>query len=180
MAGPTAVRGTGADTSYHFSVSGYDFDFDDYYFPLRDAGNSGNVTGYDSYIRCFSAGCVQVLNVFPRVQEADVVDNELTVKVSNLKLTTRAGQSLEAQQGDATQIGHEANQKDNSLRDKIDLYRPGNMTKGNAFNGLFKDRQPNTVSKAFSGRIIGRAPTTARLCRGRYMDHELWHAQLRR
>lgn len=151
VAGPTAVRGTGADTSYHFSVSGYDFDFDDYYFPLRDAGNSGNVTGYDSYIRCFSAGCVQVLNVFPRVQEADVVDNELTVKVSNLKLTTRAGQSLEAQQGDATQIGHEANQKDNSLRDKIDLYKPGNMTKGNAFNGLFKDRQPNTVSEGFLG-----------------------------
>gem|GEM_PF-3102878 len=151
VAGPTVVKGTGADTSYHFSVSGYDFDFDDYYFPLEDAGNSGSVTGYDSYIRCFSAGCIQVLNVFPRVQEQDVVDNELTVEVSNLELTTRAGQKLKAEASDSDKIKHEVNQKDNSLRDKIELYKPGGMTKGNAFNGLYGGREPNNTKEGFLG-----------------------------
>ena len=151
MAGPTVVEGTGEDTSYHFSVSGYDFDFDNYNFPLRDAGNSGNVTGYDSYIRCFSAGCIQVLNVFPRVQEQGVVDNELTVKVSNLKLTTRAEQELKAESSDSDKIKHEVNQNDNSLRDKIDLYKPGGMTKGNAFNGLYEGREPNSTNEGFLG-----------------------------
>lgn len=151
VAGPTVVGGTGEDTSYHFSVSGYDFDFDNYNFPLRDAGNSSNVTGYDSYIRCFSAGCIQVLNVFPRVQEQGVVDNELTVKVSNLKLTTRAGQELKAETSDSDKIKHEVNQNDNSLRDKIDLYKPGGMTKGNAFNGLYKGYPPNSTNEGFLG-----------------------------
>lgn len=151
VAGPTVVGGTGEDTSYHFSVSGYDFDFDNYYFPLRDAGNSSNVTGYDSYIRCFSAGCIQVLNVFPRVQKQSVVDNELTVKVSNLKLTTRAGQELKAEASDSDKIKHEVNKKDNSLRDKIDLYKPGGMTKGNAFNGLYEGREPNSTNEGFLG-----------------------------
>lgn len=151
VAGPTVVGGTGEDTSYHFSVSGYDFDFDNYNFPLRDAGNSSNVTGYDSYIRCFSAGCIQVLNVFPRVQKQSVVDNELTVKVSNLKLTTRAGQELKAEASDSDKIKHEVNKKDNSLRDKIDLYKPGGMTKGNAFNGLYEGREPNSTNEGFLG-----------------------------
>lgn len=151
VAHPTKVMGTGEDTTYHFSVSDYDFDFDKHLFPLRDAGNSGNVTGYDTYARCFSAGCVQVLSVFPRVQKESTANIHLNATVSNLQLETRAGQKLQAKSGDSTKIEHEVNKEDNKRNDEIVVYAPGNLTKGSAFNGKYKDRAPNTTGEGFLG-----------------------------
>lgn len=150
IANPTVVTGTGANATYHFKVSDYDFDFDNQHFPLRDAGNSGNVTGYDTYARCFSAGCVQVLSVFPMVQEVSEAEIFLNTKVSNLRLSTRAGQELApAAGGDG--ISHEVNKQDNTKRDQIVLYAPGNLTKGSSFNGKFKGRTPNSTTEGFLG-----------------------------
>lgn len=151
IASPTKVMGSGADTTYHFSVSDYDFDFDNQHFPLQDAGNSGNVTGYDTYARCFSAGCVQVLSVFPMVQKVSEAEVFLNTTVSNLQLKTRAGQELKADEGDSSKINHEVNKADNKKRDQIVLYAPGNLTKGNAFNGKHKGNPPNTTAEGFLG-----------------------------
>ena len=151
VAHPNIVTGTGGDTNYHFSVSDYDFDFDDHLFPLKDAGNSGNVTGYDTFARCFSAGCVQVLSVFPRVQKEDTATINLTATVNNLELKTRAGQELRAETGDNTKYQHEVNKKDNTKTDKIVVYAPGNLTKGSAFNGLHKGKEPGAITEGFLG-----------------------------
>jgi len=151
VAAPTRVTGSGRGTTYHFNVSDYDFDFDSQHFPVENAGNSGNVTGYDTYARCFSAGCVQVLSVFPMVQKESVANVYLHAEVSNLHLTTRAGQELTAQEGDDTKIGHEVNTADNKKKDQIVLYAPGNLTKGSAFNGKYKGNPPNTIAEGFLG-----------------------------
>lgn len=151
IASPKAVTGSGSDATYHFRVSDYDFDFDTQHFPTRDAGNSGDIEGYDTYARCFSAGCVQVLSVFPRVQKVSEAEIFLNTTVSNLHLTTRAGQTLTAQPGDTTKIRHEKNPYDNTLSDQIVLYAPGGLTKGNSFNGKYKDRSPNTTTEGFLG-----------------------------
>ncbi len=151
VAHPAVVTGTGGGAVYHFSVSDYDFDFDGQHFPSRDAGNSGNIPGYDTYARGFSAGCVQVLSVFPMVQKVDEVEIFLDTKASNLQLTTRAGQKLEAQLGDTSQTQHEVNAADNIRRDQIVLYAPGNLTKGSAFNGRYKGNPPVTTSQGFLG-----------------------------
>lgn len=151
VASPTVVTGTGANATYHFKVSDYDFDFDDRHFPTQDAGNSGNVTEYATYARCFSAGCVQVLSVFPMVQEVSEAEIFLNTEVSNLRLTTRAGQVLEAERGDSTGYQHEVNKGDNTARDQIVLYAPGNLTKGSSFNGKFNGKVPNSTSEGFLG-----------------------------
>lgn len=151
VASPTLVTGSGGGTTYHFSVSDYDFDFDHQHFPTRDAGNSGDIPGYDTYARCFSAGCVQVLSVFPMVQEVSEAEIFLNTTVSNLHLTTRAGQELTAQAGDDTRIGHEVNQDDNIRSDQIVLYAPGGLTKGNSFNGLHNGNPPKTTADGFLG-----------------------------
>lgn len=151
VANPALVTGDGSDTTYHFSVSDYDFDFDKQHFPTRDAGNSGNVPGYDTYARSFSAGCVQVLSVFPRVQQVSEAEIFLNPTVSNLHLTTRAGQELAAQPGDDTGYQHEVNKEDNTKSDQIVLYAPGNLTKGSSFNGKYKDRAPYTTADGFLG-----------------------------
>lgn len=151
IANPQVVTGTGGDTTYHFSVSDYDFDFDNQHFPTRDAGNSGNVPGYDTYARGFSAGCVQVLSVFPMVQRVSEAEIFLNTTVSNLHLTTRAGQELSAQAGDNTKIGHEVNTKDNTKRDQIVLYAPGGLTKGNSFNGMHHNNPPKTTTDGYLG-----------------------------
>ncbi len=151
IAGPGVVTGNGSDTTYHFVVSDYDFDFDSQHFPTRDAGNSGNVPGYDTYAWCFSAGCVQVLSVFPRVQELSEAEVFLNTTVNNLELETRAGQKLTAQAGDDSKIQHEVNTEDNRKSDQIVLYAPGGLTKGNSFNGLYKGRAPKTTSDGFLG-----------------------------
>lgn len=152
IANPKVVTGNGGSTTYHFKVSDYDFDFDNQHFPTKDAGNSGDVPGYDTYARCFSAGCVQVLSVFPRVQEVSEAEIFLNSTVSNLELETRAGQELKAQAEDESKIKHEVNTKDNTCRDQIVLYAPGGLTKGSSFNGLNKNNKPPTsTAESFLG-----------------------------
>lgn len=134
----TSVSGTGAGMTYHFTVSGYDFDFDNMHFPTRDAGNGADNGEYKTYAKSFSAGFFQVLNVIPRYQAYSVVDLENTVTVNNLSLVTRAGQPLNSDsvQNNSTGYEHEVNKKDNTRTDKIDLYAIGGLTKGSSFNSL--------------------------------------------
>lgn len=151
IAHPEKVKGTGEGYTYHFSVSDYDFDFDTHHFPLRNSGNSGNVPAYDTYARCFSAGCVQVLSVFPRVQKQSPVNIHLKTTVNNLTLRTRANQPLKPLDGDFTGIEHEVNKKDNERRDEIVVYAPGHLTKGSSFNGRHNGREPMSTSEGFLG-----------------------------
>lgn len=131
---------------YHFTVRDYDLNFlpSGLKFPTHKAGNSGASSGYNTYIGCFSAGYVQILNVFPRYQSADL-NMETGVTVKNLTASTVDGQSISADGNDATGYAHETNTKDNGLRDNIPLYAKGTMTKANAFctAKLFDDKSIN-------------------------------------
>lgn len=132
--GGWALGPENSDGTYPFTISGYDLNFlpTGLEFPTHRAGNSGATTGFNSYIGSFSAGYVQLLNVFPRTQSADLtLETEVTVK--NLEVTTTDGQTVSAVQEDGTGYAHETNRKDNSMRDSIPLYAPGGMTKANAF-----------------------------------------------
>jgi len=155
VASPDKVTGSGGDTTYHFSVSDYDFDFDNQHFPTVDCSNTNNTTGYDTYARCFSAGCVQVLDVFPRVRTKEV-EVYLNTTVDNLKLETRDGQELKADDTDNTKIQHEVNREDNTRTDQIVLYSIGTIGKGNSFNGPYYNKngvltQPQTVDYGYLG-----------------------------
>lgn len=124
----------GDDGSYHFTVSGYDFNFQTsgLSFPTHKAGNSDPSTGYDSYVGSFSAGYVQVLNVFPRNQ-SKTLNLNTSVTVKNLSVTTVDGQSVSPSLEDGTGYAHETNTGDNMVNDNIPLYAKGGMTKANAF-----------------------------------------------
>lgn len=173
VASPTVVTGTGGNTTYHFSVSDYDFDFDDHFFPSQDAGNSGAVSIYKTYAKCFSAGCVQVLSVFPMVSKQSVVDNELTATVSNLHLKTRIGQELTAKESDSSKIQHEVNPSDNQKKDKIDLYKPGNLTKGNSFNGKWGSDQSKVPENTSNGYLGTEYWTTSYDC-STFAGDDIW------
>lgn len=125
----------GEDGSYHFTVCDYDFNFlpSGLSFPTHRAGNGTATTGYDSYIGCFSAGFVQVLNVMPRYQTGTLNMNTV-VTVRDLSVSTTDGQSISTVEGDSTGYAHETNTKDNVLTDNIPLYARGGMTKANAFD----------------------------------------------
>lgn len=119
---------------YHFTVSGYDFNFlsTGLKFPTIKAGDGSVTDGYNTYIGCFSAGYVQVLNVFPRNQTGTLnLHTDVTVK--NLEVNTKDGQSISADPSDNTGYAHETNQGDNKRTDNIPLYAKGGMTKANAF-----------------------------------------------
>ena len=139
---PSDVSGTGSSKFYTFTVRDFDFDFNRWAFPVKDAGNDGEISVYKTNARCFSAGYAQVLSVFPRHLKQSPVDLELTATVSDLSLTTRDGQShrFEGAIGEGTA-------EDNSRRDKLDLYAPGGLTKGNAFN----ERGAKTITDHYLG-----------------------------
>lgn len=122
------------DHGYKFTVSGYDFNFTSagMIFPTIKAGHSSVTAGYNSYIGCFSSGQLQVLNVFPRYQTA-TVNVDTTVTVKNLTLTTTDGTAFRPSEGDGTGYAQETNTNDNQVSDNIPLYKPGSMTKANAF-----------------------------------------------
>lgn len=136
----------------HFTISGYDLNFlsTGPKFPTHKAGNSAPTTGYNTYIGCFSAGYVQVLNVMPRYYEGTLnMGTQVTVK--NLAVSTIDGQSISTDGADETGYAHETNTKDNSLTDDIPLYARGGMTKANAFGKieLFDRRQADFASKEY-------------------------------
>ena len=137
---------------YHFTVSGYDLNFlpSGLKFPTHKAGNSGASTGYNTYIGCFSAGYVQVLNVFPRHQSA-TLNMETGVTVKNLTATTVDGWSISAAGDDPTGYAHETNTRDNGLKDSIPLYSKGTMTKANAFctAGLYDNKGADFTAKNY-------------------------------
>ena len=125
---PGDVTGDGSSASYHFRVSGFDFDFSDLAgmnFPTNRAGSSLIQSGWNSYIGCFSAGYIQTLNVFPRYQ-TQTVNLASELKVDNFSAQTRAGDA----------IINETLLTDNALTDKIELYASGSLAKGNSFTKL--------------------------------------------
>lgn len=139
------------ENGYHFTVNSYDLNFfaTGVNYPTHKAGNGSATGGYNTYIGCFSAGYVQVLNVFPRYQETLTMNTSITVK--NLKASTTGGGSVEPDSSDSTGYAHETNQKDNMLTDGIPLYEPGGMTKANAFcdAGLYSKANADFTSKEY-------------------------------
>lgn len=148
----------------HFTVSGYDFNFLSYSlsFPTHKAGNSGATNGYNTYIGNFSAGYVQVLNVFPRNQ-SETLNVYTQVTVRNLEVTTTDGTAISPDVGDLTGYAHEAvvkdkdkdgnlvTKNDNQVTDNIPLYAKGGMTKANAFctAALWSEKTADFSSKTY-------------------------------
>lgn len=136
----------------HFTISGYDLNFlsTGPKFPTHKAGNSSPTTGYNTYIGCFSAGYVQILNVFPRYHEGTLnMGTQVTVK--NLEVSTIDGQSISTDGADETGYAHEINKGDNSRTDDIPLYARGGMTKANAFGTieLFDTRMADFTADSY-------------------------------
>lgn len=137
---------------YHFTVSGYDFNFltAGIQYPTHKAGNSTATDGYNTYIGSFSAGYVQVLNVFPRYQSGTLnMYTDITVK--NLTLETTNQVRVAPEPSDSTGYKHETKTTDNSRRDEIPLYARGGMTKANAFctAALFDKKAAEFSSKQY-------------------------------
>lgn len=125
-----SATGDGSGTVYHFKVSGYTFDFDNFdtQWPITTAGNSGQVSWYNTYSGSFSAGYIQVLQRFPKVPAATTTIS-LKAEIDNLKMASLSNPNPT----EVTECGNGT--KDNISTGTITIYTPGSMSKGNTFTG---------------------------------------------
>lgn len=138
---PSDVMGDDSEYTYSFTVDGYDFDFDNDHFPWVDAGNSGTKAAYTTFKKGFSAGYIQVLTVFPRVQEETVEYLYLKVEVNDLSVTSRG----------SAEVDSDCFSEDDNISTNITLYAPGTASKGNSFNGSVNGNAPTGVSSGYLG-----------------------------
>lgn len=106
------------DNLFHFTVSDYDFDYENLHFPTRYLwSNEGNVN-YTDNIACFSCGNITLLSTFP-----EEVDNTQTLtlraEVDNFKANTISG----------NEINDEVRTNDNTVQTNITLYPRGSITR---------------------------------------------------
>lgn len=120
-----------ASRVYHVSVSGYDFDFDNYRFPTCAAGNAGEVEWLKKAFS-FSAGQFQFAIQFPE-DIPQTTNVKADIKISNLKATSISNTKVEDTNN--TQNGAEVYYNDNGVNHTVNFYNKGSITKGNSFNG---------------------------------------------
>ena len=74
----------GNSKTYTFTVSGYDFDLDDFKFPTNAANSSTVVPAWATYVGCFSAAFLQMLVPLPVPEEVTGTEHiDLTVEVAD-------------------------------------------------------------------------------------------------
>lgn len=150
---------TSDGTIYQFTISGYDFDLNDYTFPTGTAGNtenSGTMYGYGIYKYLFSSGYMQVLNVFPYHQSGTANIN-LESYVGDISVTSMNGSETEdeAENGTIT-WSSEIWGNDNSKSGTVAIFSPGSIGKRNLFvkdrviTQKSSDDLNNTLSKGWS------------------------------
>ncbi|MBW3089013.1 hypothetical protein KIH77_09810 [Bifidobacterium sp. 82T24] len=133
----TAADSPTSHTADHsFKVSGYDFDFDNWHWPSKEAGWTPVTEAYLTHLFGFSSASLQVMNAYPRVATADNDSKTLRtiVNANDLTVTSHDGQQVKSDPKDPTRTHQEANTGDNVYTDAIQIYSPGHMSKGNSFN----------------------------------------------
>lgn len=109
---------------YHFTVSDYEFDYDNLHFPERYAySNEGNVT-YTDNIASFSCGNIILLATFP--EEVDTTQTlTLRAEIDNFKANAISGDV----------ITDEVRASDNTVQTNITLYPRGSITRYQRYYG---------------------------------------------
>ena len=109
---------------YHITVSGYEFDLEDFSFPTHNAQWAQNSTvSYGENVGCFSAGYIQTIMQFPEGVE-NTQSIYMKAEISNLNATSMSGQITNKDQNSADDLSNVS----------ITLYPPGNYTKYNKFH----------------------------------------------
>ena len=85
------------DDVYHVTVEGYQFDLEDFTFPIRYPGNSINVIDATPNIGAFSAGYVQFVAAYPREVDA-TLNYFLRAQIENFHATTESTRDVTWQQ----------------------------------------------------------------------------------
>lgn len=94
--GISSSYGDGSGTVYSFSVSGYDFDFDNFLsqFPLAASGDSGASSLLSAPAYSFSAGHIQVLQRFDENYNGEFTAY-VNAAVSNLRAQSKTNQNAQ-------------------------------------------------------------------------------------
>ena len=106
------------DTVLHFTISGYEFDWEDFTFPTAYAQDNLDALRYTQNIGCFSAGYLQIMSPFADEVPEDT-DLFLDVTVSNIKANSSSGKTVET----------EEIKTDNQLTPQIVMFPPGTYNK---------------------------------------------------
>lgn len=116
-----AIQDSNSENVYHITISGYNFDLENFKFPVKNCDTSStSAEVYGKNIGCFSAGYLQVIMQMPEeVVAAESIN--MKVNVSNLEMTSVSN----------IRVTEDKNSSDNSLNDSITLYPPGSYYKGN-------------------------------------------------
>ena len=116
-----AIQDSNSENVYHITISGYNFDLENFKFPVKNCDTSStSAEVYGKNIGCFSAGYFQVIMQMPEeVGAAESIN--MKVNVSNLEMTSVSN----------IRVTEDKNSSDNSLNDSITLYPPGSYYKGN-------------------------------------------------
>ena len=116
-----AIQDSNSENVYHITISGYNFDLENFKFPVKNCdASSTSAEVYGKNIGCFSAGYFQVIMQMPEeVGAAESIN--MKVNVSNLEMTSVSN----------IRVTEDKNSSDNSLNDSITLYPPGSYYKGN-------------------------------------------------
>lgn len=85
------------DDVYHVTIDGYQFDLEDFTFPVRYQGNSANHIDATPNIGAFSAGYVQFVAAYPREVDA-TLNYFLRAQIENFHATTESTRDVTWQQ----------------------------------------------------------------------------------
>lgn len=113
------TQDTSDKTLYHCTISGYQFDYEQFHFPQRYLwSNAGNVT-YGKNVGCISSANIEFLSTFP---ETTSTTNTLyqDIQIKNMNITSISDQKVS---------GSDAVSSDNRARKGITLYPVGSITK---------------------------------------------------
>ncbi len=155
----SSITDTGEHVKYTFTVTGFDFDFENFTFPYESAGNAGTANWLaPSYIGSFSAGHIQVLQKYPATATADA-SPEITAAVSNYQGTSKSGQPATTEARAVTDaIG---GTRDNKVTSNTAIYTPGGISKHNSFGSRVDEKgnpRHGSISIGFLGTVYWAGP----------------------
>lgn len=151
------ITNTGVGVQYDFTVEGYDFDFENFTFPTKAAGNAGDMDWLaPSYIGSFSAGHIQILQKYPVEPTSDATP-EVTVTLSEFRATSQSSETEKNIDTEAEAVTDEiGGELDNKCNDSIPIYTPGSISKHNSFGD--RDSGHGSLGEGFLGTSYWEGP----------------------
>lgn len=127
---------------YTLTVSGYDFDLDNFIFPWRTEGTTTTV--YPDNVGCFSVGYMEVLLQYDDAQISSVSNSTsiyMAVTASDFNATSMSS-------GTAGNVTNEMITADNKKKDAITVKNPGTIDK---INTIASNRVSTEISRNYLG-----------------------------